>query len=637
MSEYDLHLFNEGNHHQIYEKMGAHITTKKGVSGTHFSVWAPEAKRVSVVGDFNNWDGRVHQMRMLGASGVWEIFIPNITEGELYQFEIKTKSDRVLMKSDPYAFYSELRPAKASIIYEINNKHEWKDDKWMKERKEKEWLKEPISIYEVNLSSWAKVPEEKNRFLTYRELADQLVNYIKQNNYTHVELMPLAEHPLDESWGYQITGYFSATSRFGKPEDLMYLIDQFHQHNIGVILDWVPGHFPKDAHGLGRFDGSALYEHLDPLLGEHLKWGTYIFNHGRNEVKNFLISNALFWLDKFHIDGLRVDAVSSMIYLDHGRQHWRTNAYGGTENLAAIEFLKYFNSITHKYYPGILTIAEEATSRPGITSPTYSDGLGFSMKWNMGWMHDSLEYIEAESTHRKYHHNNLTFSLTYAFNENYLLSLSHDEVVHLKKSMLEKMPGDKWQKFANLRLFYSYMYAHPGKKLLFMGGEFGQWSEWNATESLDWHLLNYKPHQKLLKFVRDLNAIYQQNNALWEVDFDPQGFEWLDCNNHQKSIFSFIRKNKKENEIIVCVFNFRPVVRENYKLGVPQAGTYNEILNTDSKIYGGQNIGNLGKLKSEPIECYQRKESINITLPPLSGLYFKYQSQKEKKDGLKTR
>ncbi|WP_408956354.1 1,4-alpha-glucan branching protein GlgB [Natroniella sp. ANB-PHB2] len=624
LSNYDLHLFNEGNHHRIYEKMGAKIITHDGSRGVHFSIWAPEAKRVSVIGQFNNWDGRIHQLRLLEGSGVWELFIPGLGEEELYRFEILTKAGQKLIKSDPYAFYSELRPASASLTYDLSNKHQWQDDNWMKKREEIDWLQKPISIYEVNLASWARVPEEDNRFLTYRELADKLVSYVTENNFTHVELMPLGEYPLDESWGYQVVGYFSPTSRFGKPEDLMYLIDQFHQHDIGVILDWVPGHFPKDGHGLGRFDGTALYEHLDPRLGEHKKWGTYVFNYGREEVRNFLISNALYWLDKFHIDGFRVDAVSSMLYLDHKRKEWISNKYGGRENLEAIAFLQSFNSITHQYYPGILTIAEESTSWSGVTKPTYLGGLGFSMKWNMGWMNDALEYIEVDPFYKKYHHNKLTFPLLYSFNENHILILSHDEIVHEKSSMIGKMPGDRWQKFANLRLFYAYMFGHPGKKLLFMGNEFGQWNEWNDTRSLDWHLLDYKPHQKLLRFVCELNAIYQKQNALWENDFDQSGFEWIDCHDFEKSVISFIRKGYNPEERLVCVFNFTPVIRENYRLAVPEAGFYEEILNTNAEIYGGTNLGNLGGVYSEPIAWHGREHSIEITLPPLTGLYFKY-------------
>ena len=628
LTDEDLYYFGEGKHYHIYERMGANVTSHEGVEGTHFAVWAPNAKRVSVVGQFNQWDGRKHQMRVLGDSGVWEIFIPGIPEGELYRFEIKAEDGELLLKSDPYAFYSELRPSNASVTYSLDDKHEWQDEEWMQKREETEWLEEPISVYEVNLASWARVPEEDNRFLTYQELADELVEYVKKHNYTHVELMPVAEHPLDESWGYQVTGYYSVTSRFGKPEGFMYLVDKFHQHDIGVILDWVPGHFPKDGHALGRFDGSALYEHLDPRLGEHPDWGTYIFNYGRNEVKTFLLANAIFWMEKFHIDGLRVDAVASMLYLDYGREdgEWVPNKYGGRENLEAIDFLKEFNEITHGKHPGVLTIAEESTSWGGVTAPTYNGGLGFSLKWNMGWMNDSLEYIQKDPIHRKYHHGDLTFSMVYAFSENFMLVLSHDEVVHLKNSMLDKMPGDYWQKFANLRLFYSYMYAHPGKKLLFMGGEFGQWEEWNVNQSLDWNLLEYEPHQKLLDFVTDLNEVYQDNNALWEIDFDYHGFEWISSDDAENSILSFVRKGKEDDEIIVCVFNFTPVERHNYRIGVPKEGVYEEILNSNDEVYWGSGIGNGQEIKSEKYECNGRENSIEINLPSLSGVYFKYKA-----------
>jgi 1,4-alpha-glucan branching enzyme len=622
LSEYDLYLFNEGNNHRAYEKMGATIVTHCGVEGTHFAVWAPEAKRVSVVGNFNTWDGRVHQMRTLGASGVWEIFIPGIKQGDLYRYEIKTKNNDILLKSDPYAYYTEMRPANASVVYEIDN-YTWNDSEWMEKRKKTNWLERPMSTYEVHIGSWMR--KEGNEFLTYEELADKLVKYVAENNFTHVELMPVAEHPLDESWGYQVTGYFSASSRFGKPEGLMHLIDKFHQNGIGVIVDWVPGHFPKDVHGLGRFDGSALYEHEDPRLGEHMDWGTYIFNYGRNEVKTFLISNALFWMDKYHIDGFRVDAVASMLYLDYSRNEgeWVPNKYGGRENLEAIEFLKYFNSISHHYYPGILTIAEESTAFPGITVPTYLGGIGFSIKWNMGWMNDSLEYIEKDPIYRRYHQGDLTFSMVYTYSENFQLVLSHDEVVYGKKSMLDKMPGDLWQKFANLRLFYSYMFAHPGKKLIFMGGEFGQWQEWNCSQSLDWHLLEYDTHAKMKDYMKNLNKIYQDNKALWEMDFHTDGFEWVDFHDADNSIMSFVRKSKNNDEILVCIFNFTPSVHNNYRIGVPQPGYYEEILNTDSGEFGGSNVGNLGGTNSESIPSHGRQHSISISIPPLGGVYFK--------------
>ena len=625
LSEYDTYLFNEGNHHRIYEKMGAHIIKHDNCDGTHFSVWAPEAVRVSVVGNFNSWDGRVHQMRMLGSSGVWEIFIPKIGEGELYRFEIKTKFGSTILKSDPYAFLTEVRPANSSIVYKVEDKHSWKDSIWMNKRENTNWLEKPVSVYEVHLGSWMRKGENGKEFLTYSELAEKLTEYVKNNNYTHIELMPVAEHPLDESWGYQVTGYFSATSRFGNPEELMYLIDKLHQNDIGVILDWVPGHFPKDAHGLGRFDGTAVYEHMDPKQGEHTDWGTYIFNYGRNEVKNFLITNALYWLDKFHIDGLRVDAVASMLYLDYSRKsgEWIPNKFGGRENLEAVEFLKYFNTLAHQYYPGILTIAEESTAWGGVSKPVYLGGLGFSMKWNMGWMNDSLEYIQKDSIYRKYHQNSLTFSLMYAFSENFMLVLSHDEVVHGKKSIIDKMPGEFWQKFANLRLFTAYSYAHPGKKLMFMGQEIGQWKEWNCKQSLDWHLTEYEPHSKIQGFISDLNKVYKENPALWEIDFNYEGFEWIDFRDSENGIISFVRKGKEEEELMVCIFNFTPIPRQDYRIGVPKSGYYKEVLNSDSDKYWGSNVGNYGGMWAENIPWQGKWHSMAVTIPPLGALFFK--------------
>lgn len=622
LSEYDLYLFNEGNNHKIYEKMGAHIITHDGEEGVHFAVWAPEAQRVSVIGSFNNWDGRIHQMRNRGSSGVWEIFIPKVVEGDLYRFEIKTKDGHILKKVDPYAFYSEKRPSNASVIYKIEEKHSWNDKKWVEKREKNKWYEEPISIYEVHLGSWRR--GEGNEFLSYMDFARELVDYVVEQGYTHVEFMPLAEHPLDESWGYQITGYYSATSRFGRPEELMYLIDTLHQNNIGVILDWVPGHFPKDDFGLGRYDGSALYEHSDPRQGEHMDWGTYIPNFGRNEVKNFLISNALFWMEKYHIDGLRVDAVASMLYLDYSRDSngWIPNRYGGRENLEAIEFFKYFNSVTQKYHPGVLTIAEESTAFPGVSKGLDENGLGFSMKWNMGWMNDTLQYIKLDPIFRKYHQNDLTFSLVYAFTENFQIVISHDEVVHGKGSLINKMPGDDWQKFANLRLFYSYAYAHPGKKLFFMGSEFAQWKEWNCNYSLDWHLLEWEPHRKTQHFVKDLNRVYKEHKEFWEIDFSHEGFEWIDFNDHQNSIVSFLRKSRDGGKIL-CVFNFTPTVHNNYRVGVPEEGYYEEIFNSDSDYYYGSNVGNGGGKVSEHHNAQGRSNSIIVNLPPLAGLYFK--------------
>ncbi|BBE30029.1 1,4-alpha-glucan branching enzyme GlgB [Tepiditoga spiralis] len=622
ITEYDLYLFNEGNHHKIYEKLGAHKLTINRISGVLFSVWAPSAKRVSVIGNFNNWDGRVHQMRVLGSSGVWEIFIPGIKEGDLYKFEIKAQNNEILLKTDPYAFYNEVRPSNASIVY--TTKYKWNDKKWIKLRKENNWEAKPISTYEVHLGSWVR--NEENKFLSYLELSEKLVNYVKEQGFTHVEFMSIEEHPLDESWGYQVTGYYAPTSRFGRPEHLKYLIDKFHENNIGVILDWVPGHFPKDAHALGRFDGTGLYEHIDPRLGEHIDWGTYIFNYGRNEVKNFLISNALYWVEKFHFDGLRVDAVASMLYLDYSRKdgEWIPNKYGGRENLEAIEFMKYLNSIMKKYHPGVLMIAEESTSFDGVTRDVENNGLGYTFKWNMGWMHDTLEYFKKDPIYRKYAQNEITFSMVYAFSEKFILSLSHDEVVYGKKSLLEKMPGDDWQKFANLRLLYAYMYSHPGKKLIFMGSEFAQRNEWDCKKQLDWNLLQYESHRKMQNFVKDLNKIYKENKELYELDSFNEGFEWIDFNDSENSVLSFIRKSRDENEFTVCIFNFTPVPRYNYRIGVPKKGTYVEIMNTDWEGYWGSNVDNIHEIKTENVKFHGRDQSINITLPPLAALYIKF-------------
>ncbi|HQA58984.1 MAG TPA: 1,4-alpha-glucan branching protein GlgB, partial [Acetivibrio sp.] len=525
LSDFDLHLFGEGNNHKIYEKLGAHPMTVDGIEGTFFAVWAPCAKRVSVVGNFNQWDGRRHQMRSRGPSGVWELFIPGIGQGEIYKYEIKTPHNEIYVKADPYAFYSELRPNTASIVYDLNG-YEWNDKDWMYERDHSNSFEKPMSIYEVHLGSWKRVSNDENGFHTYRELADMLVEYVKDMGYTHIELLPIAEHPFDGSWGYQITGYYAATSRYGEPKDFMYFVDKCHQNGIGVIMDWVPAHFPKDGHGLARFDGTALYEHYDPRQGEHPDWGTHIFNYGRNEVKNFLISNALFWFEKYHIDGLRVDAVASMLYLDYGKKdgEWIPNRWGGKENVDAIEFMQQLNSTVYKYHPGVMMIAEESTSWALVTKPPYTGGLGFAYKWNMGWMNDFLRYMSMDSIYRKYHQNLITFSLMYAFSENFILVLSHDEVVHGKCSMINKMPGDYWQKFAGLRASYGYLYGHPGKKLLFMGGEFGQFIEWNYKQSLDWFLLDYDMHKKMQDYVRDLNKLYKSEKALYEVDFHFDGF-----------------------------------------------------------------------------------------------------------------
>jgi 1,4-alpha-glucan branching enzyme len=624
LTDFDLHLIGEGTHYHLYDKLGAHIMEVNAIQGVHFAVWAPNAKRVSVVGDFNHWDGRRHPMRVLGSAGVWEIFIPGLGEAALYKFEIKTKKRQLLTKADPYSFFAEIRPKSASVVCDIDT-YQWHDALWLKKRSGGDLLESPVSIYEVHLGSWMRVPEEGDRNLTYPEITEKLVRYVRKMGYTHIELLPVTEHPFDASWGYQTIGYYAPTSRFGKPQEFMHFVDVCHQNNIGVILDWVPAHFPTDGHGLGEFDGTCLYEHEDPRKGFHPDWGTKIFNYGRKEVRNFLLSNALFWCEKYHIDGLRVDAVASMLYLDYSRQEgeWIPNQFGGRENLEAIDFLKSFNEILYHYYPGILTIAEESTAWPGVSKPVYLGGLGFSLKWNMGWMHDTLEYFSKDAVHRKYHHNYLTFSLLYAFTENFALVLSHDEVVHGKRSMLSKMPGDTWQQFANLRALYAFMFTHPGKKLLFMGGEFGQWDEWNHDKSIDWHLLQFTPHKSLQKFVMDLNKIYCTEPALYEVDFDYKGFSWIDFRDSDHSIISFIRYAKDPDNFLVIICNFTPVPRTGYRIGVPADCFYKEILNSDSKIYYGSNMGNAGGLNAEAIGWHGMPYSIQITLPPLSVVVMK--------------
>jgi 1,4-alpha-glucan branching enzyme len=566
-------------------------------------------------------------MRVLGASGVWEIFIPELPEGEIYKFQVKTKSGYVLDKSDPYATEMELRPHTASKVNFLQQ-HKWNDLEWMENRAKSDHLGEPISIYEVHLGSWARIPEENNRWLTYRESAERIVAYVKERGFTHIELLPVMEHPFDASWGYQVTGYFATTSRFGTPQDFMFFIDYFHQNGIGVILDWVPAHFPKDQYALGEFDGTHLYEHADPRKGEHQDWGTFIFNYGRKEVRNFLISNALFWLEKYHIDGLRIDAVASMLYLDYSRKdgQWVPNKYGGRENLEAISFLKDTARLVHQYYPGTLTIAEESTAYPGVTTDLQYGGLGFSLKWNMGWMHDMLQYFSKDPIHRAHHHNNLTFALLYAFTERFLLPLSHDEVVHGKSSLLHKMPGDDWQKFANLRLLFGLMYGFPGKKLIFMGGEFGQRDEWNHDKSLDWHLTKYEPHAGIQKWVTDLNHVYREESALHQVDFHYSGFEWIDFQDKANSIIALMRKSNEGLEKVIVAYNFTPVSRINYRLGVPEEGQYREILNSDSSYYQGSNIGNIGKIEAESIPHHGRPFSLNLTLPPLAVVFLKHMS-----------
>jgi len=619
LGDMDLHLIGEGNHFEKYKVLGAHVREHEGVSGVSFAVWAPNASRVSVVGNFNHWDGREHGMRLRGSSGIWEVFIPGLCEYEVYKFEIRTQHGEILEKTDPYAQQMEMRPNTASVVHNCKA-YTWNDDDWMQQRVQKQAMDQPMSIYEVHLGSWRKNGAD---YLSYRDLAHQLVEYCQWMGYTHIELMPITEYPFDGSWGYQVVGYFAPTSRFGSPDDFRYFVDYCHQHGLGVFLDWVPAHFPKDSHGLARFDGTPLYEHADPRLGEHKDWGTYIFNFGRNEVRNFLIASALFWLDQYHIDGLRVDAVASMLYLDYSREEgeWLPNKDGGRENLEAVEFLKQFNHLVHERHPGAVTMAEESTSWPMVSRPTYMGGLGFTMKWNMGWMNDTLDYIENEPVHRQYHHHSLTFSMVYAFTENFILPFSHDEVVHGKGSMPEKMPGDDWQKFANLRLLYAYMMTHPGKKLQFMGIEFGQWPEWNENTSLSWDQSNFMPHRGLQLMVRDMNHLYQSLPALYEVDFEGHGFEWLDCDNAEESLISFMRKDKHGGAAIV-VMNLTPVPRYNYRVGVPVGGYYEERINTDAETYGGSNMGNAGGVQSDLIAAMNKEHSIAINLPPLSCLIF---------------
>jgi 1,4-alpha-glucan branching enzyme len=625
LTDFDLHLLGEGTHHRAHEKLGAHRVSIGTTVGVHFAVWAPNADRVSVIGDFNGWDGRVNPMRLLAPAGIWEIFIPNLQDGENYKFEIRTKSGDVLKKSDPFGFFFEVPPQSASVVRDIS-RYEWKDQAWMASRREKgEWLGRPMAIYEVHFGSWARVVEEGNRFLTYRELAHRLVPYVKALGFTHIELMPVMEHPFSGSWGYQVLGFYAPTSRYGTPEDFKAFVDACHQADLGVILDWVPGHFPKDQHGLAHFDGTALYEHADPRQGEHQDWGTLIFNYGRNEVRNFLLSNALFWLEEYHVDGLRVDAVASMLYLDYSRRdgEWIPNRYGGRENIDAIAFVQELNRLTHGEVPGSITAAEESTSWSGVSRPVHLGGLGFTYKWNMGWMHDMLEYAKQDPVHRRWHHNEITFSMLYAFTENFILPFSHDEVVHGKRSLLDRMPGDVWQKHANLRNLYGYMYGHPGKKLLFMGDEFGQWSEWNHDRSLDWQLLQQPMHAGLKRFVQDLNWHYSAQPALYERDFTPDGFSWIDCNDNENSVISMVRFARDRHDCVVMVFNFTPVPRFGYRIGVPHAGHYAEILNSDSDIYGGSNVGNLGGVTSEPIRSHGFEQSVNLFVPPLGCLYLK--------------
>ena len=618
ISDYDLHLFNEGRHQLAYEFLGAHLRLVEGIPGVLFATWAPDAERVSVVGDFNHWNGRRHPMRVRGSSGIWELFIPELGPGMNYKFEIRSRnSGEILVKSDPYGAQFELRPATASIITGPSG-FQWNDEQWLAARAQREWLHAPMSIYELHLGSWRRTGD--GRFLNYRDIARLLVPYVRQTGFTHIELLPVTEHPLDASWGYQTTGFFAPSSRFGNADDFRYLVDLCHRNGIGVILDWVAGHFPKDTHGIARFDGSAVYEHEDPRRGEHPDWGTLVFNYSRNEVRNFLISSALYWIKEFHIDGLRVDAVASMLYLDYSRKagEWIPNQYGGNENLEAIDFLRRMNDVVLGRFPGVVTIAEESTAWPQVTRPSWLGGLGFSMKWNMGWMHDTLQYMGRDPVHRHYHHDNLTFGLLYCFQENFVLPFSHDEVVHGKGSLIGRMPGDEWQKFANLRALYCYMFTYPGKKILFMGNEFAQWNEWNHDTSLDWHLLDYPIHAKMQKLVSDLNSLYTRRRELHVHDFEHDGFEWIDCHDASQSVLSYIRRDG--DSFLVVVLNFTPVPRQNYRLGVPRNGHYREVLNSDSEYYGGANIHNGDGVAADALSWMGRPCSISINLPPLAGL-----------------
>jgi len=617
IGESDLFLFNEGNERKIYDKLGAHVRTVDGVPGTSFGVWAPNAQRISVVGDFNHWDGRRHPMRLLGVSGVWEIFIPDVHEGAHYKYEIKTLGGKIAIKTDPYGFFFEAAPKNASIVWN-NSRYQWNDAAWIKKRSEQNWLQRPVSIYEVHLGSWRK----KSFFesLNYREIAEPLANYLREKGFTHVEFLPLSEHAYYPSWGYQVTGFFSPTARYGTPDDFQYLIDHLHQHGIGVIMDWVPAHFPRDDWALSQFDGTALYEHADPRQGAHQDWGTLIFNYARHEVRNFLTANALFWCERFHIDGLRVDAVASMLYLDYSRNEgeWVPNKHGGRENIDAVEFLKHFNHVVHTEFPGILTIAEESTAWPQVTRPPYLGGLGFSLKWNMGWMHDTLNYFQRDTVFRKYHQNDLTFAMVYHYNENFLLPISHDEIVHGKGSLVGKMPGDEWQQFANLRALLTYQWMFPGKKLLMMGCEVGQRSEWNANGSVEWWLLNEGPyHAGISRLIADLNHLYKEEPALWETDFLHGGFFWIDASDAESSVISFVRQDSKRTSVLIILMNLTPVLRTGYRIGLPRKGFWSEVFNSDAEIYGGGNHGNLGGVWTEDQKCHGQNFSASFTLPPL--------------------
>jgi len=624
LADLDLHLFNEGRHHHVYRLLGAHQIEIDGIDGCRFAVWAPAVKRASVVGDFNGWNGLRHPMRSRGGSGIWELFIPGLQPGDLYKFEFISQTGDTILKADPYGQAMTLRPDTASRIAPTST-YQWQDQSWMTERSEWRWMNEPVSIYEVHPGSWRRHAD--GSFLSFRELADLLVPYVEDLGYTHIELLPVMEHPLDESWGYQVSGYFAPSARFGTPDDLRYLIDRCHTAGIGVVLDWVPGHFPKDDFALARFTGVPVYEHADPRRGEHREWGTLIFDYGRREVANFLLANAVYWLEEFHIDGLRVDAVASMIYLDYSRKEgdWVPNQHGGRENLDAIEFLRHFNEVLHGRFAGALTIAEESTAWPMVSRPNWMGGLGFSMKWNMGWMNDTLSYFEHDPVHRRYHHNMLTFSQMYAYTENFVLPLSHDEVVHGKRSLLDKMPKDAWQKLANLRLLLAWQYAHPGKKLLFMGGELGQWHEWRSHEELDWPLLDHSNHLGVQSLVRDLNSLYRDRPALHRHDFEQEGFEWIDCQDSDRSALSLIRHG--DGESVTCLFNFTPVPQYEFRVGLPCAGTYREILNTDASCYGGSNLGNAGRIVASGQPWHDRACSATLCLPPLGAIFLQLDKQ----------
>jgi 1,4-alpha-glucan branching enzyme len=625
ISDYEAYLFGEGHWLRAWEKMGARPAEIDGRRGYSFVVWAPNARAVSVIGSFNRWDEGAHPLRNLGASGLWETFVPEIGEGELYKFQIQPRHGPALVKADPYALRAERPPSTASVMWHLG-RHAWQDSSWMDARRGAGTaLDRPMAVYEVHPGSWRRRLEEGHRSLTWTELAEQLVPYVVRMGFTHIELLPVMEHPFEGSWGYQVTGFFAPTSRLGSPDDFRAFVDACHLHGIGVILDWVPGHFPKDDFALAWFDGTALYEHEDPRIGEHRDWGTLVFNYGRHEVRNFLLTNALYWLDTFHVDGLRVDAVASMLYLDYSRAHgeWVPNRHGGRENLEAIDFLRELNSLTHEHFPGTVTIAEESTAFSSVSRPTWVGGLGFTYKWNMGWMHDILTYAAKDPVFRRWEHQHLTFSMLYAFTENFILPFSHDEVVHGKGSLMNKAPGDAWQKAATLRTLFAFMYAHPGKKLLFMGSEIGQWSEWDHDSSLDWHLLDQPLHGGLQRFVEDLNRLYRSEPALWQQDFDPPGFEWIDCNDHESSVISLIRRAADPDDWLVAVLNWTPIVRQNYRVGVPEPGFYEERLNSDAWMYAGSNVGNAGGAQAEDITAHGRPYSIRLTLPPLAAVILK--------------